>query len=118
MPTLRRVLCFGALLLQQGTCQPPAVGLPPTARLATPRLWTLASAGGVIWGALRQWPELLTPQVGGVLGGLDAARRVGLVGFMGPWQLFCFWLGHPLNSLGEVSGKLGFPEAGHQEMRP
>ena len=53
-----------------------------------------------------------------MLGGLDAARRVGLVGFMGPWQLFCFRLGHPLNSLGEVSGKLGLPEAGHQEMRP
>lgn len=53
-----------------------------------------------------------------MLGGLDSARCVGLVGFMGPWQLFCFQLGHPLNSLRNVSGKLGFPEAGHQEMRP
>ena len=53
-----------------------------------------------------------------MLGGLDAARREGLVGFMGPWQLFCFRLGHPLNFLGEVSGKLGLPEAGHQEMCP
>ena len=65
VPTLRRVLCFGALLLQQGTCQPPAVGLPPTARLATAEVVDVGlRAGGVIWGALKQWPELLTPPGG------------------------------------------------------
>lgn len=65
VPTLLRVLCFGALLPQRGTRQPPAVGLPPPARLATAEVVDVGRrVGGVIWGALKQWPEPLTPPGG------------------------------------------------------
>lgn len=67
------------------------MGLPTTARLAAAEVVTLASVVAT-WGDLKQWPSLLFPREGEVLGGSDAAYLAGLEGFSGPWQLSCFWL--------------------------
>lgn len=68
--------------------------------------------GGVIWGTLKQWPSLLFPREGEVLGGLDAARLAGLEGFSGPLAAFLLLAQHPLNPLGGVSGDSAAQEPG------
>lgn len=51
-------------------------------------------------------------------GGVDTSWPTGSDGISQHGQLSRSQHGHPLNSLGGPSGKAGFPEARHEEVRP